>query len=88
LDPDSPAYNISAALSLTGPLDADAARTALDDVVRRHEMLRTRFADVDGVARQLVRPVTDTTDAWRWECVNALELTTGDFHAQLRRRTR
>lgn len=88
LDPDSPAYNISAALSLTGPLDADAARTALDAVVRRHEMLRTRFADVDGVARQLISPVADGTDAWRWECVNAMELTTGDFHAQLRRRAR
>ncbi|WP_460725781.1 amino acid adenylation domain-containing protein [Nocardia heshunensis] len=54
LDPDSAAYNITAALRLTGDLDIDALREAVADVVRRHETLRTIYpADGDG-PRQVV----------------------------------
>ncbi|WP_244438827.1 condensation domain-containing protein [Paraburkholderia dilworthii] len=88
LDPDSPAYNISAALSLTGPLDAHAVKAALDALVRRHEMLRTRFADTGDAPRQLIAPVAETADAWRWETVDAHGLTADDFDAQLRQRAR
>jgi hypothetical protein len=37
---------------LTGPLDLDALRTALDVVVARHEVLRTGFALCEGELRQ------------------------------------
>ena len=33
-----------AALTLKGPLDVDALRDTINDVVRRHEALRTQFA--------------------------------------------
>ncbi|HEY0553754.1 MAG TPA: amino acid adenylation domain-containing protein, partial [Thermoanaerobaculia bacterium] len=40
---ESPFYNIAAALSLTGRLDGPALEWALDEIVRRHEALRTTF---------------------------------------------
>src|SRR5215218_7955956 len=45
MGPGSPLYNIPAAFAMTGPLDAPALEAALREVVRRHEALRTTFAD-------------------------------------------
>ncbi|MDQ0073669.1 amino acid adenylation domain-containing protein [Variovorax boronicumulans] len=57
LDPSSAAYHMSGALRLTGALQADALRAALDDLVARHESLRTVFrAGSDGVAAQWIQP--------------------------------
>ncbi|WP_260607088.1 condensation domain-containing protein, partial [Streptomyces sp. WAC08241] len=53
----SATYNAPVALRLAGPLDREALRLALSDVVARHESLRTVFAeDADG-AHQTVLPV-------------------------------
>lgn len=45
LEPESPAYNMPGALRLRGPLDYDALRRCLDEIVRRHETLRTTFRE-------------------------------------------
>ncbi|HEV2149654.1 MAG TPA: amino acid adenylation domain-containing protein, partial [Longimicrobiaceae bacterium] len=55
LEPDSPAYNMPHALRLRGRLDAGALRASLNELVRRHETLRTVFAEHDGAPVQLVR---------------------------------
>ncbi|WP_330319630.1 amino acid adenylation domain-containing protein [Streptomyces clavifer] len=47
-------YNVPLVLELDGPLDTEALRGGLADVVARHESLRTLFAEHDGVARQVV----------------------------------
>ena len=48
LIPGSPAYTIFDAVRLRGPLDVDALRTALTELVRRHEILRSTFPSVAG----------------------------------------
>ncbi|MEU2543833.1 condensation domain-containing protein, partial [Streptomyces iakyrus] len=51
-------YNLPMALRLSGRLDREALRAALDDVVARHEPLRTTFAeDADG-PHQVIRDDT------------------------------
>ncbi|PZH16174.1 non-ribosomal peptide synthetase [Streptomyces sp. NTH33] len=47
-------YNIPMAMRLHGPLDRAALRRALKELVLRHEALRTRFEDRDGVPHQCV----------------------------------
>ncbi|HEV7589423.1 MAG TPA: amino acid adenylation domain-containing protein, partial [Longimicrobium sp.] len=54
MEPGGPAYAIPAALRLRGPLDADALRRALAEIVRRHDALRTTFASSDGQPVQVV----------------------------------
>ena len=48
LAPGRPTFNVTAAVRITGPLDAAALGSALDEVIRRHEALRTSFETVGG----------------------------------------
>ncbi|MYT68258.1 MULTISPECIES: non-ribosomal peptide synthetase [unclassified Streptomyces] len=48
LSPRNEAYRMQATLSLRGPLDMTALKAALTELVRRHEILRTAFREVDG----------------------------------------
>nr|WP_153347567.1 non-ribosomal peptide synthase/polyketide synthase [Nocardia aurantia] len=56
LDPGSPAYNVPVALRLTGAVDLVALDTAIRDVLRRHESLRTRYPDTGHGPVQEVLP--------------------------------
>ena len=56
LEPGSAVYNIPVALRLGGALDVAALERALDEIVRRHEALRTTFAEVDGAPVQVIAP--------------------------------
>ncbi|WP_446224361.1 amino acid adenylation domain-containing protein [Nocardia sp. IBHARD005] len=48
--------NLPLAMRFDGALDIAALRAALDDVVARHESLRTTFPEHDGVPFQVVHP--------------------------------
>jgi amino acid adenylation domain-containing protein len=50
------AFNLPAPLRLTGRLNVAALSRALDEIVRRHETLRTRFGDREGRGYQEVLP--------------------------------
>ncbi|MEU3345286.1 amino acid adenylation domain-containing protein [Streptomyces sp. NPDC006700] len=52
----STAHNIVLAVQIGGSLDVDALRSAVRDVVARHESLRTVFPDRDGEPRQDILP--------------------------------
>ena len=54
--PESPAYNISEILVLEGAIDPRALARAFSELVRRHEVLRTIFEDLDGVPIQVMAP--------------------------------
>ncbi|MEB3279243.1 MAG: amino acid adenylation domain-containing protein [Lyngbya sp.] len=54
LEPDSPFYNIPIALRLTGTLNQTALEQSLEEIIRRHEALRTNFVTVDGQATQVI----------------------------------
>jgi amino acid adenylation domain-containing protein/non-ribosomal peptide synthase protein (TIGR01720 family) len=56
LHPDSPFYNVPLALRLTGPLAVLALHASLNEIVRRHEVLRTCFGVRDGQPVQLIAP--------------------------------
>ena len=75
----SPIYNIPVALRLGGRLDVEALGAALADVVGRHESLRTLFAAVEGIPRQVVIPVERVQLGW--EVVDATGWSAGRLRA-------
>ncbi|MFI5735097.1 amino acid adenylation domain-containing protein [Kribbella sp. NPDC051587] len=81
----SAAYNLPIAVRLTGNLDVTALSAALDDVVTRHEVLRTIFAeDAEGPHQVVlpaaptlnVRPVTDLDAALAEAVATPIDLAT------------
>jgi nonribosomal peptide synthetase DhbF len=54
LENSNPAYNMPLALRLSGVLDRDALQAALDDLVQRHESLRTIYPNEDGLPYQQI----------------------------------
>ncbi|MFD8533553.1 amino acid adenylation domain-containing protein [Streptosporangium canum] len=56
LDPGNASYTMYLVRALRGPLDQAALTWALTDVLARHESLRTRFAEEDGVPWAVVEP--------------------------------
>src|SRR6202171_4633482 len=59
LEPGTAAYNAARAFRIIGPLDRQALIRAVQEVVRRHESLRTIFDSVEGQASQIVLPETE-----------------------------
>ena len=59
--PNSPTYNSSDALHLQGWLKLEALEWAMSEVVRRHEVLRTRMEVVEGQPRQVIAPAASVS---------------------------
>ncbi len=54
LDPDSPLYNVPLTIRLSGALHVDALRRALNEIIRRHEALRTSYQIRDDAPVQVI----------------------------------
>lgn len=54
LEGGSTEYNMPQPLRLSGKLDVEALRRAVETIVERHESLRTRFREVDGEPIQII----------------------------------
>ncbi|MDR3661922.1 MAG: amino acid adenylation domain-containing protein, partial [Mycobacterium sp.] len=81
----SAVYNMPVMLRLQGRLDVDALRTALADVVARHESLRTVFAATDGTPEQVIIPADQAEIAW--DTVDAIAWAEGRLSEAVRETT-
>jgi non-ribosomal peptide synthetase component F/acyl carrier protein len=54
--PDSAFYNMPLVMRLDGPLDTPALERSLNEILRRHEILRTTFVGINGEPAQVVAP--------------------------------
>ncbi|MFF3029990.1 amino acid adenylation domain-containing protein [Streptomyces rubiginosohelvolus] len=62
LVPDSIAYATQAYLDLHGPVSVAVLEESLDEIVRRHELLRTTFVEgADGMPEQIIHPPVPVT---------------------------
>ncbi len=88
-DSDSSAYNTFRAFELTGKLNIDALEQTLTEIIRRHQVLRTRFQLVDGIPRQVIEssfqvnlPVIDLQELSEPEQSQRVEQLTAAFVKQ------
>ena len=59
LSPGQATFNVPAVVRIEGPLDADALERSFQEIVQRHEALRTTFAIVDGRPVQVIAESLD-----------------------------
>jgi hypothetical protein len=67
LAPNNSLYNSPRAIRLGGSLDLDALESVINEIVRRHEVLRTRFDVVDGEPVQVI-------EEWEWRSLEIEDL--------------
>src|SRR5262249_38893112 len=56
LDPDGSQYTIAVAFRVRGGLDVEALERSFNEIVRRHEALRTTFVVESGTPAQMIAP--------------------------------
>jgi surfactin family lipopeptide synthetase A len=56
LEPGNPLYNVPCAVRITGSLDTAALERSINEIIRRHEILRTRFTTLAGQPVQVIAP--------------------------------
>lgn len=70
LEPNNPFYNGQAVIALTGVLKIAALEQSLNEIVRRHEALRTTFPIIEGQPIQAIAPTLSLTlpviDLGKW----------------------
>ncbi|WP_413173264.1 condensation domain-containing protein [Anabaena azotica] len=59
LEPGNPFYNVAIAIRLTGKLDEGILETSLNEIIKRHESLRTTFVPVDGKPVQVIHEILE-----------------------------
>ncbi|MFD0313324.1 amino acid adenylation domain-containing protein [Streptomyces flavalbus] len=78
--PNHPHHGVITAWRLRGPLDTAALRRGLDDLVRRHDILRTRYVQRGSATLQFA----DGSPTWPLETVDLRGHAERDRHEELR----
>jgi amino acid adenylation domain-containing protein/non-ribosomal peptide synthase protein (TIGR01720 family) len=81
LEPGSAAYNVPFGLKLVGSVDADAVKQSVQQIVKRHEVLRTTFATEEGVAVQKI----ENAPVFGWEEVDLISMGETEGEAEARK---
>jgi amino acid adenylation domain-containing protein len=81
LYPGHPAYNLSVAIPIDASVDHEALSLAANEMVRRHETLRTAIRVIDGEPRQVV----SSFEPRRFPLVDLSQLSQNDCTERLRR---
>ena len=81
LEPGSSVYNVPRAVRIRGPIDFRALELSLNEIVRRHEALRTSFSVVDGEPAQIISPSLKLTV----QPINLTDRAEGEREAEARR---
>jgi amino acid adenylation domain-containing protein len=82
LTPGQPTFNVTAALRVLGRLDKTALERSVNELVARHESLRTTFAATGGTPEQVIAPDLRLS----LETVDLTELPPADREAEAKRR--
>ncbi|MGJ5672511.1 MAG: non-ribosomal peptide synthase/polyketide synthase [Nostochopsis sp.] len=61
LEPNSSSYNFPVSLRLVGTVNVVALEQSLQEIIHRHEALRTNFVTVDGQLKQIIQTETNWT---------------------------
>ncbi len=78
LDPGNYAYNLAHAMEISGALNVEALHAALDAIVERHEILRTRFIDIDGTPFQQI----DLPARVVWNLIDLTHVSADEYESQ------
>ncbi|KZL49079.1 non-ribosomal peptide synthetase [Nodularia spumigena CENA596] len=60
LDQGKTTYNMPCALQISGSLNISVLEQSIKEIVRRHEILRTNFRQIDGKTLQVINPEVNT----------------------------
>lgn len=55
IEQDNPFYNVPVVLQIEGTVDRKALQQSLNNMIKRHESLRTVFDDIDGMPVQIIK---------------------------------
>ncbi|MCY7283313.1 MAG: amino acid adenylation domain-containing protein, partial [Cyanobacteria bacterium CAN_BIN43] len=74
LEPNSSTYNMPGAIRLTGQLDLVSLERTLQEIIRRHEALRTNFISHNGQPIQVIQQ----NNAWQMTSIDLQDLPTSE----------
>jgi amino acid adenylation domain-containing protein len=80
MEPGNPAYNIYSASRLLGPLDPALMERAVNELIKRHEILRTTFSLVEGEPVMVIHPTHELKVAF-------LDISSAPYEGRLREAT-
>src|SRR5215211_2106528 len=81
LMPGNTAYNMFGAVRLRGEFNVAALEKSFNEIIRRHEILRTSFPSIDGAPVQVIAPAVMFT----LPCFDLSDLPEAEREAEVRR---